>query len=218
MSKKNFNEVLKEREAKNELHKEDKMTLDSTERIKVLSPGQLVFKRFINNRLAIVGSVVLIFMFVFSFLVPIFYPYSQTQIFYKYDNSVIDYAMASKRTEFSLFLLDESTDLHYSVKNNLTSAINKMNTAGEQESALTDTDGNSYLVEKMSDHVYSLLKDEREEVCFIGEETAYGTYDSIKKEIKLSSGVEETEGVQSALEKPLLPESPNSRQAAKPLP
>ena len=69
MSKKNFNEVLKEREAKNELHKEDKMTLDSTERIKVLSPGQLVFKRFINNRLAIVGSVVLIFMFVFSFLV-----------------------------------------------------------------------------------------------------------------------------------------------------
>ena len=39
MSKKNFNEVLKEREAKNELHKEDKMTLDSTERIKVLSPG-----------------------------------------------------------------------------------------------------------------------------------------------------------------------------------
>lgn len=116
MSKKNFNEVLKERDAKNELHKEDKMTLDSTERIKVLSPGQLVFKRFINNRLAIVGSVVLIFMFVFSFLVPIFYPYSQTQIFYKYDNSVIDYAMASKRTEFSLFLLDESTDLHYSVK------------------------------------------------------------------------------------------------------
>lgn len=201
MSKKNFNEVLKEREAKNELHKEDKMTLDSTERIKVLSPGQLVFKRFINNRLAIVGSVVLIFMFVFSFLVPIFYPYSQTQIFYKYDNSVIDYAMASKRTEFSLFLLDESTDLHYSVKNNLTSTINKMSAAGEQESALTDTDGNSYLVEKMSDHVYSLLKDEREEVCFIGDETTYGTYDSIKKEIKLASGVEETEGVQSALEK-----------------
>ena len=201
MSKKNFNEVLKEREAKNELHKEDKMTLDSTERIKVLSPGQLVFKRFINNRLAIVGSVVLIFMFVFSFLVPVFYPYSQTQIFYKYDNSVIDYAMASKRTEFSLFLLDESTDLHYSVKNNLTSTINKMSAAGEQESALTDTEGNSYLVEKMSDHVYSLLKDEREEVCFIGEETAYGTYDSIKKEIKLSSGVEEIEGVQSALEK-----------------
>ena len=201
MSKKNFNEVLKEREAKNELHKEDKMTLDSTERIKVLSPGQLVFKRFINNRLAIVGSVVLIFMFIFSFLVPVFYPYSQTQIFYKYDNSVIDCAMASKRTEFSLFLLDESTDLHYSVKNNLTSAINKMNTAGEQESALTDTDGNSYLVEKMSDHVYSLLKDEREEVCFIGDETTYGTYDSIKKEIKLASGVEETEGVQSALEK-----------------
>ena len=122
MSKKNFNEVLKEREmlAERELlapnrntvvteeggsYRETKtdytdgeaaqMALDSTERVKVLSPGQMVFKRFINNKLAIVGSAILAFMFIFSFLVPIVYPYSQTQIFYKYDNSIIDYAIAS---------------------------------------------------------------------------------------------------------------------------
>lgn len=201
MSKKNFNEVLKAREANNELHKEAKMTLDSTERVKVLSPGQLVFKRFINNRLAIVGSLILIFMFVFSFIVPVFYPYSQTQIFYKYDNSVIDYAMASKRTEYSLYLTEEDTNLHYSVKNNLTSAINKMASAGEKESVLTDTEGNSYLVKEMTGHVYSLLKDEREEVCYIGEETLYGTYDSIKKEVKPAAGVEEAEGVADAAKK-----------------
>ena len=201
MSKKNFNEVLKAREANNELHKETKMTLDSTERVKVLSPGQLVFKRFINNRLAIVGSLILIFMFVFSFIVPVFYPYSQTQIFYKYDNSVIDYAMASKRTEYSLYLTEENTNLHYSVKNNLTSAINKMASAGEKESVLTDTEGNSYLVKEMTGHVYSLLKDEREEVCYIGEETLYGTYDSIKKEVKPAAGVEEAEGVADAAKK-----------------
>ena len=64
---KDFNEVLKQREL-NETKKEDTMSLDSTERIKVLSPGQLVFKRFITNKLAIVGSVILIFMFTFSFL------------------------------------------------------------------------------------------------------------------------------------------------------
>lgn len=201
MSKKNFNEVLKAKEANHELHKETKMTLDSTERVKVLSPGQLVFKRFINNRLAIVGSLILIFMFVFSFIVPIFYPYRQTQIFYKYDNSVIDYAMASRRDEFSLYLLDENTNLHYSVKNNLTSVIKKMAASGEKESFLTDTEGNSYAVNTVTDHVYSLLKDEREEVCYIGEETMYGTYDAIAKEVKTASGVEETEGVADAAKK-----------------
>ena len=59
---KNFNEVLKKRELEEESKKNEsqkEMSLDSTERIKVLSPGQLIFKRFINNKLAIVGTVIL---------------------------------------------------------------------------------------------------------------------------------------------------------------
>ena len=44
MSKKNFNEVLKEREAKNELHKEDKMTLDRT--YQGLKPGTAGIQTF----------------------------------------------------------------------------------------------------------------------------------------------------------------------------
>ena len=42
--------------------------LDDEQRVKVLSPSMLVLKRFIRNRLAITGLVILIVMFIFSFL------------------------------------------------------------------------------------------------------------------------------------------------------
>jgi len=77
MERKNFNEVLKEKErlqkAQLENVQDDKpLALDDSQRVKVLSPGQMVFKRFIRNRLAIVGSAILIFMFLFAFLFPLF--------------------------------------------------------------------------------------------------------------------------------------------------
>ena len=82
-----LNEVLKERAAQ-EQHQDNpgEKTLDDLSRVKVLSPGRKVFKRFIRNRLAVFGSILLITMFVFSFLGPLFYPYGQKQIFYKFDN------------------------------------------------------------------------------------------------------------------------------------
>ena len=60
---------------------QDEMHLDDARRVKVLSPGMLVFKRFIRNKLAVVGLVILFFMFTFSFLGPLFSPYEQTQVF-----------------------------------------------------------------------------------------------------------------------------------------
>ena len=71
-----LNEVLKERAAR-EQHQDSQgeKTLDDLSRVKVLSPGRKVFKRFIRNRLAVFGSILLITMFVFSFLGPLLYPY-----------------------------------------------------------------------------------------------------------------------------------------------
>lgn len=60
---------------------EGEMRLDDARRVKVLSPGMLVFKRFIRNKLAVIGLVILAFMFTFSFLGPLFSPYGQTQVF-----------------------------------------------------------------------------------------------------------------------------------------
>lgn len=157
---KNFNEVLKQREkeAVERSADDNGMSLDNIERVKVLSPGQLVFKRFINNRLAIVGSVILIFMFVFSFIAPLFYPYSQTQIFYKYDTSIVEYAIASERTDFLSLMADTATELHYSVKNKLTSSILKMNADGENEVLLSDDTGKSYRLAKISENIYALYE------------------------------------------------------------
>lgn len=59
----------------------EEMQLDDARRVKVLSPGMLVFKRFIRNRLAVIGLLILLFMFIFSFLGPVFSPYGQTQVF-----------------------------------------------------------------------------------------------------------------------------------------
>ena len=44
-----------------------KLALDDAQRVKVLSPGMMVIKRFIRNKLAIIGMVIIIFMFLFSF-------------------------------------------------------------------------------------------------------------------------------------------------------
>ena len=52
----------------------DDMKLDDARRVKVLSPGMLVFKRFIRNKLAVVGIIILVFMFVFAFIGPLFSP------------------------------------------------------------------------------------------------------------------------------------------------
>ncbi len=201
MNKKNFNEVLKQRELEEAGVASDdgSMSLDSTERVKVLSPGQLVFKRFINNKLAIVGSAILIFMFLFAFVFPVLYPYSQTQIFYKYDKSVVNYAMASERKEYSLMQFDPATEIHYSVKNNLTAAIKEIRNNGTGELALTDDNGVGYLVKENNENVYSLYSAPRKEIGTVASEIKYADYNGILKSLSYAAGCAELEGFEDAL-------------------
>ena len=79
---------------------EEQMSLDDGRRVKVLSPGMMVFKRFIRNRLAIVGICILIFMFAFSFIGGVVSPYRQDQVFYKTDYANKEYASAVVNNEF----------------------------------------------------------------------------------------------------------------------
>lgn len=196
---KNFNEVLKEKELQKNKEK-NVMSLDSTERIKVLSPGQMVFKRFVNNRLAIVGSVILIAMFIFAFIVPIFYGYGQTEIFYKYDNSVIDYAQASYRTEYSI-VYEGDEEVHYSVKNYLTATITDMKKKGLTEAFLSDKDGNGYVISRNNDYIYTLSKCDKKDVASIAGEIKYCDFNTLDKSVTLASGMEEIEGFSKAIEK-----------------
>ena len=73
------------------------MALDDARRVKVLSPSQLVVKRFFRNRLATVGLVILIVMFAFSFIGPLFSSYGQSQVFKDNEIRNLDYATAVDR-------------------------------------------------------------------------------------------------------------------------
>ena len=54
---------------------EQELSLNDDRRVKVLSPGALVAKRFFRNRLAVVGLTMLVVMFVFSFIGGLVSPY-----------------------------------------------------------------------------------------------------------------------------------------------
>lgn len=84
----------------------EEMHLDDARRVKVLSPGMLVFKRFIRNKLAVVGFGILLFMFLFSFVGPFFSPYEQAQVFKGVGIMSKDYAGAIYNEELRYTILD----------------------------------------------------------------------------------------------------------------
>ncbi len=88
---------------------QEQLALDDGRRVKVLSPGMMVFKRFIRNRLAIVGICILIFMFLFSFLGGVISPYRQDQVFYKVDAANKEYASAVVNTDYRFTSTDGKT-------------------------------------------------------------------------------------------------------------
>ena len=161
MENKNFNEVLKAREAAEQQNKaqegSDYVALDDTQRVKVLSPGRLVFNRFKRNRLAIVGTAILAFMFMFSFLFPVFYSYGQTDIFYKYDTLMTNYASAARRDSYTSYQVDAEHEVNSKIKNMMTSYVLSMEKDGLDKQEITDEEtGFVYYLNKLSDNIYEL--------------------------------------------------------------
>ena len=79
---------------------EEHYSLNDDRRVKVLSPGMLVAKRFIRNRMAVTGLVILIFMFIFSFIGGLVSPYGQDQFFYTDKTIRKSFGEAKENTEF----------------------------------------------------------------------------------------------------------------------
>ncbi len=180
----NFNEILRTKEeeelrSKSEISGDDEITaLDDTQRVKVLSPGRLVVKRFLRNKLAIVGSCILIIMFVFTFLCPLLYPYGQTDIFYKYDYLTVDYAQANERSEYSGYSVDDNTEVHFSVKNMMTSYIKQMEAEGLNKYDVAGSDGAAYTIEKLGENVYTLNTATGSETAVFSGMTSVAAYNS----------------------------------------
>ncbi|MEA5153117.1 MAG: ABC transporter permease [Oscillospiraceae bacterium] len=155
------------------------LALDDTQRVKVLSPGRLVSKRFFRNKLAMVGLGILIFMFIFAFVAPLFYPYSQTQLFYKYDYLTVDYASATERSELVTYPVGEGLDLHYSVKNRLNGYIGEMKSGGQSEMIVKDSAGAEYVITELGENVYAIAANVMDEVAVYREGAALGVYDAL---------------------------------------
>ena len=75
-------------------------SLNDDRRVRTLSPGALVVRRFLRNRVAVTGLVILIFMFLFSFLGGAISPYKEDQLFYRSDYQKKQYAAVKENTEY----------------------------------------------------------------------------------------------------------------------
>ena len=86
--------------AENVENEEEQYSLNDDRRVKTLSPGALVAKRFFRNGLAVTGLTVLIIMFLFSFVGGFISPYEEDQLFYRYEEMSKEYAGVVKNEEF----------------------------------------------------------------------------------------------------------------------
>ncbi len=85
---------------------EEHYSLNDDRRVKVLSPGALVAKRFFRNRLAVVGLSILVFMFVFSFIGGLLSPYGEDEFFYREDQINKEFAVVTENSDFRYMAKD----------------------------------------------------------------------------------------------------------------
>ena len=177
MASYNLNEILKQKAGKTE--KTGSVGLDDVSRVKVLSPGRQVFKRFMRNRLAVFGSGLLILMFVFSFLGPLFYPYGQKEIFYKYDTQNVNYALAKEITSYTGYKLSSDITVPRTVTTSINSMAKKL-IAADGDGALLVADDDAFLLNRINDDVFNLSSVTTRKVASVGSGSALvGTYDMI---------------------------------------
>lgn len=81
-------------------------SLNDDRRVKVLSPGAMVAKRFFRNRLAVLGLTMLVAMFLFSFVGGIISPYGQDEQFYTYTYMDKEYVGVVRNDDFRYAVAD----------------------------------------------------------------------------------------------------------------
>ncbi len=122
------------------------LALDDERRVKVLSPGMLVLKRFMRNRLAITGAFIILFMFLFSFLGGAVSPYGQSQVFKDYEPMNKLYAAVTENEEYRYVTAGDGA-FDSTAKSKMILAITKNETSFE-------SGGNVYGLEKEGTDFY----------------------------------------------------------------
>ena len=122
-------------------------SLNDDRRVKVLSPGALIAKRFFRNRLAVVGLVILVAMFLFSFVGGLVSPYGQDQTFSTMTKLNTQYAGITETTT-RRYTAAEGAEFGALVQAKANSAINEGATSFER-------DGVVYTIEQPAPDLYT---------------------------------------------------------------
>ncbi len=94
-----MSDTMKQNEQSN-VSSEETLSLNDDRRVKTLSPGALVAKRFFRNRLAVLGLVMLTIMFLFSFIGGMVSPYGEDEQFYTYTYLEKEYVGVTRNEDF----------------------------------------------------------------------------------------------------------------------
>lgn len=144
-------EIREEMKNADQTPAEEHYSLNDDRRVKVLSPGMLVAKRFIRNRMAVTGLVILIFMFVFSFIGGLVSPYGQDQFFYTDKTIRKSFGEAKENTEFRY---DSNSDELFGL-----TAQAKAMLAIQQGKDTFNFSNHNYTMNKVSDEMFTISCD-----------------------------------------------------------
>ena len=137
---------------KKDEHVSTSQALDDEQRVKVLSPGMLVAKRFFRNKLAVAGLVILVAMFVFSFVGGMISPYGESQVFRKTDHVWKDYAGATYNKAY-IFETVDGTEFPAAGQQKFILATNKGDASFE-------ADGVTYALENKGEEYWAIYSAE----------------------------------------------------------
>ena len=184
MASYNLNEILKKRALQGKGKEKKEMDLGDTARVKVLSPMRQVMKRFLRNRLAIFGTVVLLIMFLFAFVGPLFLPYGEAETMYKYEPMVSDYAFVQVRTEYNGYVLNPEVSASRAAVAKTNSNISQMVKDGKETFTQVANDGFVYLLSREGQGIYTLSQLNATKVAAFGSGMVkVASYDGIKKAV-----------------------------------
>lgn len=82
------------------------------DKVRIISPARLVLKRFFRSKLSIVGLCMFIFLLLFSFLGPVFVPWSETEVDYSGSHNVTIVSVEAKDENgetFTVYIVEEYT-------------------------------------------------------------------------------------------------------------
>lgn len=142
--------MAKDNKYEKDTDQKEVMRLDDDQRIKVLSPSMLVFKRFVRNRLAITGSIFIFAMFLFSYLGGFLMPYGEDEVFTKYDEMYKVFAGVSENEKLK-YVVAEGEKFPLIDQSQFVLAANN----GER---FFEAAGNSYLQEQIDEEYSTILK------------------------------------------------------------